>query len=192
LVSPICPRCGRPQMSGIVCARCRQSPGDIDGVCAPFMFDGVIREAIYQLKYHGLKSISSCLAEYLAAYLAAKPLLGEIVVPVPLHPKRLKQRGYNQSSLLARKMCSFISLPVVEDCLVRIKRSRPQVEASSAGERRENMAGAFACRNGKVKGSRVILVDDVYTSGATLESCARTLKRAGAVSVWGLALACEM
>ncbi|MCD6568382.1 MAG: ComF family protein [Dehalococcoidia bacterium] len=179
-------------MSGIMCARCRRSRADLDGIRSVFIFEGVIREAIHQLKYHNLRAISSCLAEFQAAYLSANSLPGEIVVPVPLHPGKLKQRGYNQSSLLVREICHLTQLPAVEDCLVRVKRSRPQVEASSAEERRENVADAFACRDGRVRGKRVILVDDVRTSGATLESCAGALKREGAISVWGLTLACEI
>lgn len=191
LLPPICPRCGRPQASGIVCPSCRQSQTEIDGIRSPFRFDEVMRQAIHQLKYHNLKAISPCLAGLLADYLRSNSLPGEVLVPVPLHPRRLRERGYNQSSLLARELGKLTNLPVVEDCLVRIKEARPQVKAADVEERRKNVTGAFICRNDKLRGKQVILIDDVCTSGATLESCAATLKGKGALFVWGLTLARE-
>lgn len=117
---------------------------------------------------------------------------GEAIVPVPLHPRRLRERGYNQSGLLARELGKLTNLPVLQDGLIRTKEARPQVKASDVEERRRNVANAFVCQNEKVSGKQIILVDDVCTSGATLESCALALKNKGAVGVWGLTLAREM
>jgi ComF family protein len=103
----------------------------------------------------------------------------------------LRERGYNQSGLLARELGRHIDLPVIEDCLIRVKQAQPQVRAANVEERRKNVADAFVCRDEKVKGKQVILIDDVCTSGATLESCAAALKSRGATSVWGLTLARE-
>jgi len=192
LLPPLCPKCGRPQASGIVCPSCRQRQTEIDGIRSPFRFDEVIRKAIHQLKYHNLKAISPCLAELLAGYLQSNPLPGEIIVPVPLHSQRLKERGYNQSSLLARELGKFINLPVIEDCLIRVKQALPQVRTSNIEQRRKNIANAFACRDDRVTDKRIILIDDVCTSGATLESCAAALKSKGSTSVWGLTLAREI
>jgi len=192
LLPPLCPKCGRPQASGIMCPGCRQSQTEIDGIRSAFRFDEVIRQAIHQLKYHNLKAISSCLAELLADYLQLNPLPGEAIVPVPLHPRRLKERGYNQSELLAKELGRLANLPVIRDCLIRVKEARPQVKASDVGERRKNVASAFICRDEKVSGKQIILVDDVCTSGATLESCALALKSKGAITVWGLTLAREI
>ena len=189
---PLCPKCGRPQVSGILCPTCRQLQTEIDGIRSPYRFDEVIRKAIHQLKYHNLKAISSCLAELLADYLQSNPLRGEAIVPVPLHPRRLRERGYNQSSLLARKLGKLTNLPVVENCLIRIKEAQPQVKAHNIEERRENVIDAFMCHNEKISGKQIILIDDVCTSGATLESCALALKSKGAASVWGLTLAREI
>jgi len=189
---PVCPKCGRPQASGILCPTCRQLQTEIDGIRSPYRFDEVIRKAIHQLKYHNLKAISSCLAELLADYLQSNPLRGEAIVPVPLHPRRLRERGYNQSSLLARKLGKLTNLPVVENCLIRIKEAQPQVKAHNIEERRENVIDAFMCHNEKISGKQIILIDDVCTSGATLESCALALKSKGAASVWGLTLAREI
>ena len=85
-----------------------------------------------------------------------------------------------------------MDLPVIEDCLIRVKQAQPQVRAFDVEERRRNVADAFVCRDEKVSGKQIILIDDVCTSGATLESCAEALKRKGAVSVWGLTLAREI
>ena len=164
----------------------------MDGIRSPFRFDGVIRKAVHQLKYQNLKAISPCLAELLADYLRSNPLAGESIVPVPLHPRRLRERGYNQSSFLARELGKLTKMPVIEDCLVRIKEAQPQVRAAAVEDRRRNVTDAFMCQNEKVSGKQIILIDDVCTSGATLESCALALKSKGATSVWGLTLAREI
>jgi competence protein ComFC len=192
LMPPFCPRCGRPQASGIVCPSCWQRPTEIDGIRSPFRFDEVIRKAIHELKYRNLKAISPCLAELLADYVKENLLPGEALVGVPLHPRRLRERGYNQSGLVAAELGKRIGLPVIEDCLIRVKQAQPQVKAVDVEERRRNVADAFVCRDERVSGKQIILIDDVCTSGATLESCAAALKNKGAKSVWGLTLAREI
>lgn len=144
------------------------------------------------MKYRNLRSLSTCLADLLADYLRSHPLPGEVLVCVPLHPRRLRERGYNQSGLLAGELGGRIGLPVIDDCLVRLKQSQPQVRAADVAERRRNVMDAFACRDDRIKNRQVILIDDVCTSGATLESCAAALKSRGAASVWGLTLAREI
>jgi len=191
LLPPICPNCGRSQASGIVCPDCRQRQTEIDGIRSPFRFDEVIRKAIHQLKYRNLKAISPCLAELLADYLESNSLPGEALLCVPLHPRRLRERGYNQSGLLARELGRRVGMPVIEDCLIRVKQVQPQVRAVDVAERRKNVADAFVCRDERISGKQIILIDDVCTSGATLESCAAVLKSKGAASVWGLTLARE-
>jgi len=150
-----------------------------------------MRQAIHELKYRNLRAICGSLAEFLAAYLQANPVPGEVLVPVPLHSRRLRERGYNQSSLLARELGRLTALPIVEDSLYRSKDGLPQAKTATAEDRRRNVADAFACGDQKLSGKYVLLVDDVCTSGATLEACAAVLKAAGAVSVWGLTLARE-
>ena len=189
---PLCPGCGKPQASGILCPVCRQRQTEIDGIRSPFRFAEVIREAVHQLKYRNLKAISPCLAALLADYLQSNPLPVEALVPVPLHPRRLRERGYNQSSLLARELGKLINLPVIEDCLIRVKEAQPQVRTATVEDRRMNVTDAFKCQNGKVRGKQIILIDDVCTSGATLESCAQALKSESVTSVWGLTLAREI
>jgi competence protein ComFC len=192
LLPPLCPHCGKPQASGIICPDCRRRQTEIDGISSPFRFDEVIRKAIYELKYRNLKAISSCLAELLADHIRSNQLDGEALAYVPLHPRRLRERGYNQSRLLARELSKRIDLPVVEDSLIRVKQAQPQVRARDVQERRRNVVDAFVCRDEKVSGRQLILIDDVCTSGATLESCAVALKSKGVASVWGLTLAREI
>jgi len=192
LKGPLCPRCGKPQASGILCPVCVRVQTEIDGIRSPYRFEETIRKAVHQLKYQNLRAVSFCLAELLADYLQSNPLPGEIIVPVPLHPRRLRERGYNQSGLLARGLGKIMNLPVVENCLVRVKEAQPQVKTPSIEERRKNVIDAFMCRDEKLRGKQIILIDDVCTSGATLESCGIALKSKGVISIWGLTLAREI
>ena len=192
IAPPICPMCGRPQASGILCPDCVSWQAEIDGIRSPFRFEGVMRQAIHQLKYRNLRALAAPLAELLADYLITSPVPAEVLVPVPLHKKRLRERGYNQSGLLARELSKLTSLPVAEDYLIRQQHTSPQARTSNVGERYSNVAGAFACRNHGLRNKQVLLIDDVSTSGATLDACAAALKAAGAASVWGLVMAREI
>ena len=189
---PLCPKCGLPQSSATLCPSCVGWEAEIDGIRSPFRFDGVIRKAIHELKYRNLRAIAGLLAQLLNDYLIANPVPREVVVAVPLHPKRLRERGYNQSSLLAKELGKLANLPVVDDCLVRARHSPPQARTATVDERRTNVADAFSCRDLRLENKQVLLIDDVSTSGATLDGCARALKKAGATSVWGLVLAREI
>jgi ComF family protein len=151
-----------------------------------------VRQAIYQLKYRNLKVLAAPLAQLLKDYLATNPVPGEVLVPVPLHRKRLKERGYNQSGLLARELGKPINLAMVDDCLIRRHPTPPQARTSNVDERQSNVADAFTCCDRRLQNKQVLLIDDVATSGATLNACATALKAAGATSVWGLALAREI
>ncbi len=192
IMPPLCPRCGRPQSSGILCPGCTSWQAEIDGIRSPFQFDGVIRQAIHQLKYRNLRAVVVPLAKLLNDYLTTNPIPGEVLVPVPLHPKRLRERGYNQSSLLAHELGKLINLPVVDDCLIRLRHSPPQAKTATVDERRSNVANTFSCRDHRLRDKQVLLIDDVSTSGATLDACALALKQAAATSVRGLALAREI
>jgi len=192
IVPPLCPKCGRPQLSGVFCPHCVSWQAEIDGIRSPFRFEGVIQQAIYKLKYGNIRALAQPLAKLLRDYLLTYPVSGEVLVPVPLHPKRLRERGYNQSDLLARGLGNLISLPVIDDCLVRLRYTSPQVKTSTVAERQNNVAGAFTCRGDRLRDKQVLLIDDVSTSGATLDACAAALKAGGAASVWGLTLAREI
>jgi ComF family protein len=125
-------------------------------------------------------------------YLITNPVPGEVLVAVPLHQKRLRERGYNQSYLLARELGRLAALPVVDDCLVRQRHTSPQARTSNIEERRSNVVNAFTCHNHKLRDKKVLLIDDITTSGATLDACTSALKATGVSSVWGLVLATEV
>lgn len=190
--APLCPRCGIPQPGGILCAGCLNHRHNIDGIRSVFRFEGVMRQAIHQFKYNNLRVIAAPLARLLGDYLSTHPLTAEVIVPVPLHHRRLRERGYNQSKLLAKELSKITGLPLLKDSLIRQQHSQSQARAASAVERRKNVAGAFICRGDNLKDRSIMLIDDVATSGATLDACAAALKSAGAGRVWGLTLAREV
>lgn len=150
-----------------------------------------MRHAVHHLKYRNLKLMARPLARLLASYMESEALSGQVVVPVPMHPRRLRERGYNQSELLVRELSRETGL-LLANVLYRSRLAPPQARAASAQARRQNVAGAFGCHGCDVAGRHVILVDDVCTTGATLDSCALALKEAGAASVWGLTVAREL
>ena len=192
ITPPICIRCGRPQSPGMICRGCGDVPAEIDGIRSPFVFNGIIRQAIHEIKYRNLRALVPPLAGFLYDYLVKNPILGEVLVPVPLHRKRWRERGYNQSALLAQELGRLSGLPVVADCLVRHSYTPPQARSNGVSERHKNVADAFKCLDGVFQGKQVLLLDDVSTSGATLNACARALKAAGAATVWGLVMALEL
>ncbi len=149
---------------------------------------GPLREAIHSFKYKGLRALAGTLGQIVYDCWEAEPWPVDVIVPVPLHPQRHRERGYNQSTLLARELAHHTGLPVVEGALLRVMPTRPQVGLKAA-ERVENVRNAFRCGGEHVSGLQVLLVDDVLTTGATLRACALALLEGGASAVWGLTLA---
>jgi ComF family protein len=188
---PLCQRCGATSSEGNLCHSCINYPLTIDGIRSVFLFQSTVRQAILHLKYRHLKAVAAPLSQLLAEYIGSHPLKGEVIIPVPLHPKRLRERGYNQASLLAMELSRLVGLPIVEDALIRVHDALPQARTRSAVERRRNVQGAFACQQ-RLEERQILLIDDVCTTGATLDACATALKAAGASSVWGLTVAREM
>lgn len=185
-------KCGKPESSGGLCPNCWSSKYMIDGIRSVFYFEGTVREAIHQFKYYNLRVISGELASILSNYLDFNYIESDVIIPVPLHNKRLRQRGYNQSELIASKLAKLRNIAIQTDALIRIRDNMPQVKTNSAEKRRKNVENAFICQPQLVGGKKILLIDDVCTSGATLESCATSLKEAGASSVWGLTIAREI
>lgn len=162
----------------------------LQGVRAAGHLSGPLREAIHSFKYKGWRVLASTLGEILYDCWSAEPWPVDVIVPVPLHSQRLRERGYNQSSLLARELARHTALPIVERTLLRILPTPPQV-GLNATQRAENLHDAFCCVNDSLTGLSVLLVDDVLTTGATLRACAQALLRGNARVVWGLTLAHE-
>ncbi len=189
LRGPVCYACGRLLAVAGVCPECRRVPPAISSVKAPFEFEGSIRSAVHQLKYKDIRALAPPLAGFLYAYIRENGIQADVLVPVPLYKSRLKERGYNQSELLAARLGKLTGWPVVTDALERVRDSAPQARAASAGERRRNVEGAFSCRGQALQGRAVLLVDDVCTTGATLNACAQALKQIPVSSVAAIAVA---
>ena len=193
--SPICPLCGRPFSEGAerdrVCEDCLRKRPSYDIVRAPFLYQGALMEAIHELKYarrtHLADSLGSLLASFAQTWIGE--LKGCVIMPVPLHPRRLRARGFNQSLLLARCVALKTGFALDYLSLRRTRFTKPQTELSSE-ERKKNVRKAFeVVQPEAVKGKAIVLVDDVATTGSTLNECAKALKRAGADSVLCLVLA---
>lgn len=132
------------------------------------------------------------LAGYLRDCLTSSGFEPEVVVPVPLHIARERHRGYNQSRLLAARLSECTGVQLNDRTLMRVKNTGTQVGSRTARVRALNVTDAFACRDSSVAGRNVLLVDDVCTTGATLDACAHALQQAGATRVWGLTVAREI
>ena len=188
---PRCARCWRPWRDSGPCAACRLAPPPFDGLCAAFVYQGVVQELVRALKYRGTTALAPAMASLMAETARQERLAPDVVVPVPLSGLRRRTRGYNQAEALARALGVELGLPLLPRALQRRRHTPPQARSADAEERRRNVAGAFRVRDGEVAGRRVLLVDDVTTTGATLAACAQALKEAGARSVWALAFARE-
>lgn len=166
----------------------------IDGIRSVLLYEGEVRQAIHLLKYRNRRALVTTLAALMVEHWQANPLPADVLVAVPLHPARQRERGYNQAELLARMLGDRIGLPVTTAGLRRVRHTRPQMSLN-APDRRKNVEGAFVCPALKgdgdvsIRGRRVLVVDDVCTTGSTLEACSLALKTAGASSVWGFTLA---
>lgn len=196
---PVCRRVRTPD--GETCLSCRKRSA-LDGVFAPSVFQEhrIVSSAIHVLKYEFVPEIAEPLGRFLAERARDTDLpIPDIVVPVPLHPWRLRYRGFNQSALIAESLAtSFIPgfpVPVREDIVIRTRFTLPQAKSRGASERRENLRRAFSLAPETPDVKRTLrrkviwLIDDVATTGATLEECAKTLKKAGAKKVFGIVVA---
>lgn len=191
LIPAACAGCGAT--GGVLCHRCTASiatrdafvigsRGSIPPTLALGPYDGALRTSILALKFRGARGVGTLLGKWIAERIFW-PL--ELVVSVPLHAQRLRERGYNQAALIARAVAAAIRVRYLDDAIARRRSTVPQSSLGLA-ERRENVEGAFgACnRIGAVCGRRVLIVDDVVTTGATVAACASVLRAAGARCVY--------
>ncbi len=192
IATKICGHCGTPASIefSVSCQQCFNNPlAYIDGIrVAAYYEDNPIRSAIHALKYRDHKGLVVCLGEILAQTYRQYHLEADIVVPVPLHRSKLKERGYNQSELLAKAAGRLLELPINTVTLRRFRRTKSQMTLG-VRERHKNVDHAFLCDDKQLQNHRVLLIDDVCTTGSTLDFCAAALKAGNVTSVWGLTLA---
>lgn len=191
-----CQRCQDKKLSGLYFAlpynlpACRQEKS-------------LTKKLIYQFKYKPyLKDLAKTLASVLIEHFIKtgkntdEIWENSVLIPVPLDKKKLKNRSYNQSEELAKELSKVLQIPIISDYLIKIKSTKPQMELSKQ-EREKNLLNAFAIKNlarpdlAKFSGKKVFLVDDVYTTGSTMQECAKVLKENGVKQVWGIAIARE-
>src|SRR5438477_395894 len=195
IVPPFCAKCSEPFSGAITqvfsCANCEHRALHFDCAVAAYRSRGLVRNVLHQFKYDKQRHLRYPVAQWLGESLQDARLRGrrfDLIVPVPLHPARERERGFNQAALIAQLLADSAAIPS-RPVLERIRYTTTQT-AYDRAERMENLAGAFRLRkNRDVRGLRVLLIDDVLTTGSTLSECARVLRRAGAVSVHGVTAA---
>ena len=179
-----CPRCALPSPAGAVCGSCLNRPPHFDTTLALWRYEFPCDRLVQALKYRARLA----LAEFFARNLASRPLPEiDLVVPMPLHPRRLAERGFNQALEIARGVARRLGRPIEPRCALRVKNTLPQARLPF-DERAKNVRGAFLCKL-DLSGASIAVVDDVMTTGATLNELARVLKRAGATRVENLVIA---
>lgn len=188
---PFCSRCGTPLASERgPCRQCQTHPlRALDSIRSVALFEGdALPPAIHRLKYQHHKVAAQALVNLALEHLNDNLPDVEVIVPVPLHPSRRRERGYNQSDLIARHLSRALRLPVDKRTLRRTRATAPQARLGSA-DRIRNVQNAFACRDNTLQDKAILLIDDVCTTGATLDACAHALKQGRARAVHSLTLA---
>ena len=191
VASPLCTCCGRVFASrdgaDRVCGDCQADPPPFVRARAAALYDGPVAQAVTRFKFSRQMALLPVMQHWLQRPLCLELVAAaDLVAPVPLHPKRIKNRGFNQSLFLSQ---GFPGAAVAREALVRTRHTPPQVGLNPK-ERQDNVKGAFAVTDpGRVKGKNVLLIDDLYTTGSTVKECARVLRKAGARQVEVLTVA---
>jgi competence protein ComFC len=188
LQEPLCRRCGVEVDSARNDCGCRARLRSLTRLRSAVAYEGPIEVAVRRFKYEGWRRLATPLAQLMSERLAVEGVAARTIVAVPLHPSRQRQRGYNQSELLMRELTRRLGLRSPRGVLVRTRPTPPQV-GNDRLRRFENVAGAFAWKGEALGGEALLLIDDVATTGATLDACAQALKAAGAGPVTGVSVA---
>ncbi len=191
LREPLCKCCGRPLAAPEeeYCAECRQVKHAYREGRAVFLYEKRVRVALMRMKFQNRREYADFFAWAMAS--GARAYLQRIhpdeIVPVPMHRRKIRERGFDQCALLARRLSGRTGIPVREDLLVRSRYTKPQ-KGLDRTERRSNLSGAFALREGTKPGERILILDDIYTTGSTIDEVSRVLLAGGAKEVYFLTL----
>lgn len=189
ILGKICPICGASIIyNSAICDDCKRRMPAFDAARSLALYGGVIRECIHSLKYENNRALGKFSAELLLPVIYREDWSIDVVVPVPLSKERLKERGYNQAAAIAHPLALFLELPFQPSCLEQVRDTRSQV-GLSADARHLNVIDAFKAIPELVFQKNILLIDDVMTTGATLESCASALKKAGCSKVFSVTIA---
>jgi len=189
----VCRKCAEPLAKAGTCARCVSERSSIDRLYASYLYESPVGSAIKALKFDDVRALGGVLARMFDVDAMSRSD-ADLVVPVPLHKSRLRSRGYNQSELLELLLSNRIEIKFQADVLVRTRQTVPQSELPTAAARHRALAGGFSVKPSSMKsvsGKRILLVDDVFTTGSTVKACADALKTAGASWVGVAALAVQ-
>lgn len=186
----ICSRCGRAQVAPITrCADCAPFPPALRQLRSAFRYEGAIREGLHKLKYHGVRALAAPLVDLAWPHFERLGWAPDAIVPVPLHPKRQRERGFNQAAAIADALGARAGLPVAAGLLRKVRHTPSQVKVGSRVDRRRNVAGAFVAA--PAPGRRLLLVDDLATTGSTLAAAANALHVAGSGEIRAYTVARE-
>jgi competence protein ComFC len=184
----LCPCCGEPETNASLCRGCLADPPEYQSVRSYGDFSGPLREALHRLKYQRDVGAGEALSKHLIELYNHLNWNVDVVTPVPLSSTRIRQRGYNQAGVLARPLAYSIQKPYRPAAIWRTRETQSQVSLSRQ-ERKANVNGAFKADEGLVRGKTILVIDDVATTGSTINACAKALRHAGASAVFGLTLA---
>jgi len=199
-----CPFCKYPKivLDKRTCKSCRKTK-NLDGLyCATSYNNFIVKNLINKYKYEPfIKELKTSLSLLIIYHLLIinnsisentniKEIFKDfLIIPVPLSKKKIKRRGFNQSEEIAKELSTFLQIPLINNCLLKIKETFPQAQLKEK-EREENIKNVFICNTPeKIKNRKILLIDDVFTTGSTMEECAKVLKKSGAKEVWGVVIA---
>lgn len=186
---PRCPACWGPVDQRGACRDCAaELVPSLAGLRSPYLMDGGARQLVHALKYDGHSALAEPMGRLMAACLATWGITPDVIVPVPLHPARRRQRGFNQAAMLARSIADTTGIAMDKALLRRTRNTVAQVQTAGAEERRRNVAGAFSVSH-PIMVRSALLVDDVCTTGATMRECAALLRASGVHRVYALTFA---
>ncbi len=184
----ICICCGETRTQRGLCSRCRREQPHFVSLRSWGIFSGPLRDAVHSLKYHRNLSLGDFFSPYLFEIVRMENWQFDAVAAIPLNKDRFKERGYNQAEVLARPLANLLKVPIISASIVRVKKTQSQV-GLSLPQRKSNVENAFLADHQIVNSKKVLIVDDVATTGSTIDACSQSLLDAGAKSVFGLTLA---